>query len=792
MNTSGSLNFKITVEEERGNKMGGNQFNIKYRIFKRERVRESKESTSIISKQKSNLDKNQLELGWDNSLLDTSYVSIIGRVMLKEWERVLSDFPIYRAFYHTKNDGEVKLFITFNVTGDLSGEEIKQVVFTATDILNECLEKVAKKVLGKEVFEAKAKENTNVPEAPVSQSPEIQVNQPAKTKPVMNDYEKQLREQDALIKQLTLEVEQQESILKGFTSIESTETQLNSVTNHDMLADINELHGKISSYETQFSLLKSREVNLIEINNKLAEEKANQADLFQQKLAKLEQASQQKIYQLEQLANQKNQQLEQLNGQMKDIVRDNQALTTKLNTNDEINRQLDKANLKLNDMLEQNKVDAKRMAHMAKLEEKIKELEKEKSYFKVQYLDSQRLSKQFENTNRRLNESLERLQSSQSDLVGKARDDYNALDETLQESEKSLKLEVNERQKLEIQLTKLNKNLAAEKLKNEEKNDKFKTLEKDFINRQEEKDALLVTQKELEKALEQKELQVKNVKATNEILNEKLDELEIKKEKWNLMDEWQEKYSLLETRYRELDKEGYSYRQEINLLTAQISKLEGKIKGMPEEVYIKPSEPVEVSKPVFVERMLANNVEKKAVQSKDEDDEYYYEDDYDYDYEYEYFTYEADPYVEDVVTEELMNIRKKDQVKDERKIKAFLEASNERTYTDVKIDATDYKQLILSFKFLSFRWDQVYIMDDADKNSAFLEWCAPYIDEIDEFQEELSYDVKKSLFKKKYVTIDESALNLLKGYSQLSNYLDTYYLRVSYYIDKYFLNEGKK
>lgn len=299
MNTSGSLNFKITVEEERGNKMGGNQFNIKYRIFKRERVRESKESTSIISKQKSNLDKNQLELGWDNSLLDTSYVSIIGRVMLKEWERVLNDFPIYRAFYHTKNDGEVKLFITFNVTGDLSGEEIKQVVFTATDILNECLEKVAKKVLGKEVFEAKAKENRNVPESPVSQSPEIQVNQPAKTKPVMNDYEKQLREQDALIKQLTLEVEQQESILKGFTSIESTETQLNSVTNHDMLADINELHGKISSYETQFSLLKSREVNLIEINNKLAEEKANQADLFQQKLAKLEQASQQKIYQLE-------------------------------------------------------------------------------------------------------------------------------------------------------------------------------------------------------------------------------------------------------------------------------------------------------------------------------------------------------------------------------------------------------------------------------------------------------------------------------------------------------------
>lgn len=784
--------MKITVEEERGNEMGGNQFNIKYRIFKRERVRESKESTSIIPKQKSNLEKNQLELSWDNTLLDVSYVSIIGRVMLKEWERVLSDFPVYRAFFHVKQENNVKFFITFNVTGDLSGEEIKQVVFTATDILNECLEKVAKKVLGPDAFREKFKESQKTLELPEVETKKPQIKESTKT--ISNDYEKQLKEQDALIKHLTLEVEQQESILKGFTSIQTAEVPVNSGTTHDMLADINELRGKISSYETQFSLLKSREVNLIEINNKLAEEKTNQLELFQQKLTKSEQVNQQKIYQLDQLNEQKNQQIEQLNNQMKALVRDNQALTTKLNTNDEINRQLDKANLKLNSMLEQNKVDAKRMSHTAKLEEKIKELEKEKSYYKVQYLDSQRLSKQFENTNRRLNESLERLQSSQSDLVGKARDDYNALDENLKEAEKSLKLEINERQKLEIQLTKARKTLAAEKLKNEEKNNKFKTLEKDFVNREEEKDVLIATQEELEKTLEQKDLQIKNMKATNEILNEKLDELEIKKEKWGLMDEWQEKYKVLESRYKELDKEGYSYRQEIGLLTSQLSKLEEKIKGKSESVAIDASQP-SISKPVFVERMLTSTIEKNNIQPEEDlEEDYYYEDDYDYEYEYEYeyFTYEADPYVEDVVTEELMNIRKKDQVKDERKIKAFLEASDERTYTDVKIDASEYKRLILSFKFLSFRWDQVYIMDDADKNSSFLEWCAPYISEIDDFQEDLSYEVKKSLFKKKYVTIDESALNLLKGYSELSNYLDTYYLRVSYYIDKYFLNEGKK
>lgn len=71
--------LKLPLKEESGNKMNGNRFNIKYRIFKRERVRESKESTSIVPKQKSELAKNQLELSWDNTLLDESYVSIIGR-----------------------------------------------------------------------------------------------------------------------------------------------------------------------------------------------------------------------------------------------------------------------------------------------------------------------------------------------------------------------------------------------------------------------------------------------------------------------------------------------------------------------------------------------------------------------------------------------------------------------------------------------------------------------------------------------------------------------------------------
>lgn len=763
----GASVLKLPLEEKRGNIMNGNRFNIKYRIFKRERVRQSKESITIVPKQRSDLLKNQLELSWDNTLLDESYVSIIGRVTLKEWERVLFDYPVYRSFYHTKNENEVKLFITFNVSEDLPGEEIKQIVFTATGILNECLEKVTKKVLGDAYFE---KELENSPKT--STLVQTELIEPSQSTH-LTEYEQQLKEQDDLIRQLNLEIEHQESILKGLSIIKEQEEPTVSAVNHDLMADLNELRGKIGTYENQFNVLKSREINLIDINNQLADEKANLNNTYQQKLHKLEL-----------LNNQKDEDISNLEEQVKQLVREVQALTTKLNTNDEMNQQLDKANLKLNDMLKQNKVDAKRMTHVAKLEQKIKDLEKEKSHFKVQFLDSQRLSQQFENTNRRLNESLERLQSSQTDLIGKAREDYNTLEKTLEESEKNLKLEVNERQKLEIQVTKLNKTLAEEKLFSEAREKQLKAIENNLADNTKENEITLNEMDRLEETLVQKEIQIKNVKATNEVLNEKLDKLESQKAKWQYIDEWEEKYRVLESKFNELDKEGYSYRQEINLLNSQITKLQSKLNG----------NLLERDTPAFVERHLGVKTVESAAQPfeiDDEDYEYEYEELFDEDYEYEYFTYEADPFVEDVVTEELMNIRKKDQVKDERKIKELLEASDNRSYHDIKVSAAEYKKYIIAFKFLSFRWDQVYIMDDSDKNSSFLEWCSPYIKEIDDFQEDLSYDVKKSIFKKKYVTIDESAYNLLKGYAKLSNYLDTYYLRVSYYIDKYFLNEGK-
>lgn len=124
-----------------------------------------------------------------------------------------------------------------------------------------------------------------------------------------------------------------------------------------------------------------------------------------------------------------------------------------------MNLQLDKANLKLNDMLKQNKLDMNRLSQMTQVEIKLKEIFKEKITLKAELSEQQRVVQQYENTNQRLNESLEKLQANQENLIGKAREDHSYLENNLKESEKQTKIEKNEYQKVMIELKEVNKKL---------------------------------------------------------------------------------------------------------------------------------------------------------------------------------------------------------------------------------------------------------------------------------------------------------------------------------------------
>ena len=418
-----------------------NQFNINYRIFKKERVKNNDRSLLIVPKQKEVGTFNQLELSWNNEFLEKTYISIVGRVTVKEWERILGAYPINRAFVQIKEDSSIKFFITFKVSEELSGTEIRNIIFTATNILNECLEKVTKKIVGEQVLGSYLNELENIEEVPTHA-----------VTPSLN-YEERLREQDNLIRKMTLEVEQQESFLNSLNDMEKSIDSGMISNEKSLLSDISILQKKIATYEKQFKAIKVKEQRLMEENNQLREVNGYQALEYEAKIKDTANA----VFE-------KENQIKKLNKEIKDYVRTVQALTTKDNINAEMNSQLDKANLKLNEMLKQNKLDTNRLGQMSKIESNFKEVFKEKLILKTQLADSQRMVKQYENTNNRLNESLEKIQSNQEVLVGKAREEHDYLEDCLRETETKIQLEKNEYQKIVIELKEVNKKLEVEKI----------------------------------------------------------------------------------------------------------------------------------------------------------------------------------------------------------------------------------------------------------------------------------------------------------------------------------------
>ena len=95
--------------------MEDNKFQIKSRIFKRERVRENRNNLVIVSKRKEEANKNQIELSFKNPSLEPSHLFIVGRVMVKEWERLLSQYPVTRSFIQIREEGQIRFYISFQV-----------------------------------------------------------------------------------------------------------------------------------------------------------------------------------------------------------------------------------------------------------------------------------------------------------------------------------------------------------------------------------------------------------------------------------------------------------------------------------------------------------------------------------------------------------------------------------------------------------------------------------------------------------------------------------------------------
>lgn len=686
--------------------MEDNKFHIKSRIFKRERVRENRNSLVIVSKRKEEANKNQIELSFKNPSLEPSHLFIVGRVMVKEWERLLSQYPVTRSFIQIREEGQIRFFISFQVDNDLSSREIKSTVSLVTGILEECLEKVL----------IKADKELPIQEADVVSN---------KSAEEMTGN-KMVSDNNELISQLHQEIEEQENLLKKLA-----------VQQERLLEPIFE------------------EVVEEKVTTEVVPEKTDKST-----------------------DNQKEEMIAVLSMQVTSLNKEIERLRAEAKESQKINLELDKANIKLNEIVQQNKVDETRLEKISEIEKKLRELKQENSEYRIQLNESQHMIEQYKNSNSHLNESLKRLETTHDEFIKNAQTEMTKLETELKEAEKKILIEVNGRQKLDIQLNDTQVKLGQEIRSGEKREDKIKQLNLDLNRQLKQREKATNEMSDLEEQVDQLKADLKLSKVSNDILKNELNAYEEQKAKWQQIDVWQTKYENLATKFNELQNESLSYRQEIHLLNSQLTSIEEQLEA-PVTKEVKNQISYTLEKEVVKEPTTIKTLLNSPLSVVEEDD-------------YDYFSYEADPYVEEVITEELMNIRKKDQMKDEEEIKDLLEYYYEKDFKDIKVDKDEYRKHILSFKFLSFRWSQVFIINEADKNAAFLEWCSDYIDKIESFEEELSFDVKKSFFTKNYVTMDESTYYILKGYSKLSTYLDTYYLKVSYYIDKYFLNEGNR
>ncbi|MFW8053862.1 hypothetical protein [Vagococcus fluvialis] len=691
--------------------MSKNLFEIKSRIFKKERIRDDKNDLIIIPNKKTVSNRNQLELSWHNIALESAHLTIVGKVFLKEWERRFNHYSVSRCFIQEPRANQHRLYLSFQVSQSLNSKEIKELLSASSTILEECLVKIVNK-LGIEIV---VREEVSLKQTKEESVPKVEET-----------------EEDKIIKKLHQDIEEQEQLLVQLTAKQTSQH-------------------KRPKNEEKLNQLKEQEI------------------FFDQ---------QEKKYLVAEL-NRKDDMIKSLKEDINSLTQEVSELTDEIKTNNQVNRQLDKANIKLNDRLNERKIDAERLEKVSELETTVRNLHQENSDYRIKINESQSMTEKYRNQVKQLSQSLENGKKAQEELLEKAQFDYEKLDKSLLEAEKKLILEINERQKAEIQLEELRANLAVAIRQNEEQERKNNKLVLDVSNQLELREKAINQEELVQQQLDNTLEELKMSEATNKVLKAEIYELEYQKEKWDQLDEWQIKYQELVEQFSHLETESLSYRQEVGFLTSQLNMMEDKLEENEKELDYYLSQRVAIEPEV-----------KKANEEKIEWQATII-DDYDIEYE-EDFYYEADPFIEEVMAEELINAHKEDQIADEKKIKELLKSYYDEYFHDIKISKSDYRKAVLGFKFLGFRWSQVLIMDDADKNADFLEWCKPFINKMDAFEEELSLDVKKSFFSKNYVTIDESTYNILKGYSELSTYLDTYYLKVSYYIDKYFLNEGNR
>lgn len=553
----------------------------------------------------------------------------------------------------------------------------------------------------------------------------------------VNLLKDKLLSQSLIIDKLNKETERKDQMLENALKQKKANDPIRPTTS--MTEQLEYLEAEIKNKNAQIELMRDKALSYATTNDKLV---AGQRQ-WEMTLENVQKEYHGKLTELEQL-------LRKQEAYQEMLIRQRDGFEQQLLKSEALNRELDKANVLLTTRVSELQVDHQRL-------EKVAELERETSSLKERLSEELGNKKRIEMANKALEEALERLEVKQHHLVEKVQSDYNTLENSLKESEKKALLEATNKHQARHEKQEIENRYEKEK-------EKRVSLEAD-------RDYLEIQLQEKEMILSQSDEQKSFLERLVTTLE---DELEKLREEQAMMSyhmsevaaSAQEEENKQNAEYLQLDE---TIRQLTQANKVAEQRIESLLTQMPEQEV---STELIASTTFDSERQENEHTETWALSHDKEE-----------------AIYESDPFKTEVEIEELTQSILDTRKEEEDDIIHLFDIAETAGFKQVRLTTKQFKECVSELRFLNFRWNQIYELDSIDHKQGFLKWCLPYIEDVENFQEILDEDVKASLFSRKSVTMGEDTLLLLEAYSALSVYLDTYYLKVSSYIDKYFINE---
>lgn len=463
---------------------------------------------------------------------------------------------------------------------------------------------------------------------------------------------------------------------------------------------------------------------------------------------------------LQQLAQNYLRELTQEKLEKDEIIQRNQALVKKVKEMKVINRKLDQANLALIDALKKAQVEQYKVEEVTQLEAKMTEQALEVLDIKEEKAIQNQYQEKLVQENKHYQEVIDKLVAEKEKIVLEAQLNVKQLEDELTHVQKQTFVDGSEQKKVIVQQRLLRERETELKREVSDLNQKLYKVTTSFNEQSEVIDNKQEILDKLQDTVWKLEREVSEWKRKHEYTQTQLSQEKEQNEEYVV--KWEHSYERMAQTVVALKKKAESYQQLLHSISQKLQELEFDIK------------PLNINHtPYNVEENVANEIPLTIEELTDLDDHY-----------------EPDTLKKETVMNEVIQKMTEDQSDFERSVRNLFQKSMNPSLEEVKLSEEEYALHMAEITYLPMRWNKIYQINLPNKNMEFLKWCLPYIKDLEEFWQQLGVLVKQPLFDSKVVIMDDRTLVLLQGYSKLSTYLDTYYVKPAQYTEQYLNNKG--